>query len=104
MVAATKRNKQQRSQGEEPKENEMSLGPRQPFMIALHNYPWNPFEHLSIVILLEHLIFSDVKVSSEYIYIYNQLTVFGKGLRQVALVVKNPAAKIGHLKRRGFHL
>ena len=106
MVAATKRNRQQRSQGEEPKENEMCLGPRQTFMVALHNYPLNSFEHLSIVILLKHLIFSDVKIPSDYVcvYIYIQLTVFGKGLRQVALVVKNPPAKTGHLKRRGFHL
>ena len=92
MVAATKRNRQQRSQGEEPKENEMSLGPRQLFMIALHNYLLNPLEHLSIVILLEHLIFSDVKIPSEKIYIKSTYC-FWKGFTPGGTSGKEPGCQ-----------
>ena len=99
MVAATKRNRQQRSQGEEPKENEMCLGPRQTFMVALHNYPLNSFEHLSIVILLKHLIFSDVKIPSDYVCLYIYSTYcFWKGFTPGGASGKEPACQNRTLK------
>ena len=54
----------------------MCLGPRQTFMVALHNYPLNSFEHLSIVILLKHLYFQMLKfpvTMCVFIYIFNLL-------------------------------